>query len=276
MNSNTDLKFPNANLLINKTTRFITDESLGRKLTTEINLNIMQYSYSLFDVFGYMASENKSLNFNRINSQKEKIFLITKKKKDNNKENNEIRIIKHNKYSYDNIIKKIKHWFLTYLRISVNNLIKKYRSNKDNDYILKKLSYKYAEQLKCNLELELLENPIKNILSKDISKQYKCSKKINEKNIQKLLKDEEKNKNSILKVILEMTFRDWIDNFINGKVIYINGKKIKFVGIKKLFKDIKKKNKNDKKYMSLFKSLLYNYENYFKNKKQRKTRIKKK
>ena len=198
-------------------------------------------------------------------------FVILIKDEDKSNVKNKIpKIPHHNKYSKDNIIKKIKCLFLKYLIITINFVVKQFKTNKNKDYSLKKLKYKYSEHLNTKSDLELLKKPIKDLLSKEISKQYKSPPDTNKKIIENLLKDEEDN--IIIQEVFKITFCEWIYLFRKNKAKVINGKNIKFDGIKKLYKEINQKNPNDKKYISEFKKCLNKYEEWFENKKPRKER----
>ena len=198
-------------------------------------------------------------------------FVILIKDEDKSNVKNKIpKIPHHSKYSKDNIIKKIKCLFLKYLIITINFVVKQFKTNKNKDYSLKKLKYEYSEHLNTKSDLELLKKPIKDLLSKDISKQYKSPPDTNKKIIENLLKDEEDN--IIIQEVFKITFCEWIYLFRKNKAKVINGKNIKFDGIKKLYKEINQKNPNDKKYISEFKKCLNKYEEWFENKKPRKER----
>jgi hypothetical protein len=198
-------------------------------------------------------------------------FVILIKDEDKSNVKNKIpKIPHHNKYSKDNITKKIKRLFLKYLIITINFVVKQFKTNKNKDYSLKKLKYKYSEHLNTKSDLELLKKPIKDLLSKEISKQYKSPPDTNKKIIENLLKDEEDN--IIIQEVFKITFCEWIYLFRKNKAKVINGKNIKFDGIKKLYKEINQKNPNDKKYISEFKKCLNKYEEWFENKKPRKER----
>ena len=102
-------------------------------------------------------NHNSIFSIQKIEREKENntfIILI----KDEDKSNVKNKIPHHNKYSKDNIIKKIKCLFLKYLIITINFVIKQFKTNKNKDYSLKKLKYKYSEHLNTKSDLELLQN----------------------------------------------------------------------------------------------------------------------
>ena len=196
-------------------------------------------------------------NIPKIESKKGRIKNIDKIK--NNKK------IAHSKICIDNIIKKIKSKFFEYLRKTVNDLIEKFKTNKNEKYELLKLDYKlYVDQLNKELDLSLLNMPLRKLLSLQISSKYKeHSKDENKKIIQRLLKDEEKNE--VINYIMNLTFMEWIYMFRNKKEETINQNIIKFEGIDEVIKTIENKNK-EKDYLINFMFALYRYEDWFNNK----------
>ena len=196
-------------------------------------------------------------NIPKIELKKGRIKNIDKIK--NNKK------IAHSKICIDNIIKKIKSKFFEYLRKTVNDLIEKFKTNKNEKYELLKLDYKlYVDQLNKELDLSLLNMPLRKLLSLQISSKYKeHSKDENKKIIQRLLKDEEKNE--VINYIMNLTFMEWIYMFRNKKEETINQNIIKFEGIDEVIKTIENKNK-EKDYLINFMFALYRYEDWFNNK----------
>lgn len=189
-----------------------------------------------------------------------------KKKKGRLKNNkNDGSIGAHNKFSSDNIIKKIKTNLFNYLIIFINSILPK----ECQKYSLKKLKYDYTNQLKKDNEINYLNMALKVLLSLDISPKYTMSDvKINKINIEKIL-DIKKNNEYIIN-IFNMTFREWIDIFLLKKEsnIIING-------LEDLLTDIYEKNDNDNHYFSCFVYYMYNYEKWFIIKKGRNTQVKK-
>ena len=120
----------------------------------------------------------------------------------------------------------------------------------------------YIDILNRDNELTLFKMKLKDLVSLDISN--KCSlnedKEFNKKNINKIL--EEGKDNEVLINLLNMRFGDWIDVFTLKKKIEIEPK---FKGLEKALKEIS--DKNDEEYFSLSIFFLFNYKNYFQNKK---------
>ena len=198
---------------------------------------------------------NKEKNKEPIN--KETKYLGRKKKEDDTEGT-------HTKHNSDNIIKKCKGIFFQYVIIYVNELIKEFKSNKEEKIEFLKLNYnKYVNKLKKESELELFQMKLKDVVSLEISEKYQNNKDFNKNKMSQIL-DEEKN-NEILMDLLNMTFGDWIDVF----TLKNHTKNIpRFNGLQEaLEKNIPEK--GDEEYFSRFVFYLFNYKNYFKNKKGR-------
>ena len=184
--------------------------------------------------------------------------VLGRKRKDDNQEGN------HTRNDVDNIMKKCKntlfHNVIEYVALIVNSL----KSDKKEEFLLLKLSYEYIDILKKDNELALFKMKLKDLVSLDISSKYSLSedKEFNKKNINKILKEERDNE--VLINLLNMRVGDWIDVFTLKKKIEIEPK---FKGLEKALKEIS--DKNDEEYFSLFIFFLFNYKNYFQNKKGR-------
>ena len=183
---------------------------------------------------------------------------VTNEDKNNNNKNS-----LHNKNCTDNIIKKVKRIFFGYSLKTVNSLINKYKTDENKNYTLLKIDYKIVDRLKKEVDLILLNMPLKLLLSQNISSKYKAPSDKNKLIIEDLLKDEKDNE--VINHIMNLTFMKWIDMFRNKKEVKINGNNIKFEGIDDVLNTIRNKNK-EKGYFSNFIYLLYGYEKWFDNK----------
>ena len=128
-----------------------------------------------------------------------------------------------------------------------------------------KLSYEYIDKLKKKNEQDLFKRAIKDLVSLETSSKYSSNKDkdFNKKNINKILILEKDNKALI--DLLNISFGDWIDVFTLKTNIENS---TEFKGIEEALKDIS--DKNDDEYFSRFIFYLFNYQNYFHNKKGRK------
>ena len=177
----------------------------------------------------------------------------------------------HNKKSADNIIKKIKGYFIEFLIIFVNAIINKEKNG------FKPLDYKkYIDKIKKEEYLKLLGTTVKDFLYQDISTKYfKTEINWNKNLINSILKEHKDNE--VINFVLNMKIKDWIELFTLNKTIYdfkdlsLGGCieiQSKIPSIKKLFDEILKKNEDDFYFTKLV-FYLYNYENWFINKKGR-------
>lgn len=215
--------------------------------------------------------ENRKLNENTQDTKR------GRKTKDDNSERD------HDKYSSDNIIKKIKgetfRNALDYL-----NLIIIFNGNNKNR--LKKLDYKIINKLKKKYNLKLLETKLKDIFSEAISLRDKTlSKDYNKNIIEEIYKKE--GDDSLIKKVLDLTLEQWykyfthqeeydfLNNFeinYNNQIIELNENdsqnKNKIKRIDDLLREIG--TKEDSLYFSKFIFHFYNYKHWFYIKKGRK------
>ena len=147
-----------------------------------------------------------------------------------------------------------------------NYILKNYRLNKQKDFDFKKLDYKKnVDSLKKDEEMKLFNMPLKDVVSLEISSKYSLTddKKINKQKM-KIILEEEKD-NQMLNYLLNMKFGDWIDVFTFQMEI---NSKFKFNGIENILNSLYKNEKDE--YFSRFIFYLFNYKNWFLNKKGRK------
>ena len=212
---------------------------------------------------GYFDIKIKRTRKGIIKEEKDEEKFLGRKRKDDNKKGN------HTRNDVDNIMKKCKntlfHNVIEYVALVVNSL----KSDKKEEFLLLNLSYEYIDILKKDNELALFKMKLKDLVSLDISSKYSLieDKEFNKKNINKILKEERDNE--VLINLLNMRFGDWIDVFTLKKKIEIEPK---FKGLEKALKEIS--DKNDEEYFSRFIFFLFNYKNYFQNKKGRRPKTK--
>ena len=206
----------------------------------------------------------------------------------------------HNKYTPDNIMSKIinktSESIFNFINKLINILYKdedkiiilnelnlsKLISTKNLMKMIKKTNYNFILNLrKKDKILKLLNSPLKNHLSKEISNKFNKNnfpKNYNALIIEKLLRDE--NNKKIFKLILEdLKIEDYIDIFIHKKSF----KDIpSYSLLNKAQKELLKENsekiekykdkifQNDKKYFHAFCLIIYNLRRYLENKESRK------
>ena len=193
----------------------------------------------------------KIININNVNN-------LGKKRGRKTQDDNTKR--KHNKDSHDNILKKCKRVLFDSNIEHTNLIINAYKSIKQEKFELKKLNYyKYINKLKKEDDIKLLNMKLKDFVSLEISaKIWKSDKDYNQKIIQKILEEEKNNKE--INSFLNMTFGEWIDVFaFKKKLDYDNKHKD---ALDELYKE-------KEKYFTRFIYYLFNYQNYFYNKKGR-------
>ena len=223
--------------------------------------------------------ENETENNNNLDNKIERSKRGRKAKNINNLSK------EHDKYSADNIIKKIKSKLFEYSRTFLNKMLEKYNDNGKS--VLMQLDYKkYIDRLNREQDLIFLNMPLKDLFSNDIS--FKCQlkkeekiKDYNRKKIEEILKNEIDN--TIL-FALNMTFIDWFDIFtfktnLNDVIHKYNIEKNSYVDLEKIDKNLikvdellKNKLKNNLDEFSLFVFYLYNYELWFNKKIGRKSK----
>ena len=201
----------------------------------------------------------------KITNKKDKVLIGRKKQSEIKKG----KIGKHNKYSADNIKKKNKRILFSNVIDYSNMFINKYKINCEQKGELLYLNYKkYVNNLTKNKEIALLKMKLKDLLSLEVTKKKKSNsdKFFNRNYINHILEVTEKNNETIHNFFNNITFEDWIDIFTKKKEDY-NLKE--FNGLQSALKNIAKECKDDGEYFTKFIFHLFNYKNWFYNKKGR-------
>ena len=149
----------------------------------------------------------------------------------------------------------------------ISRFINNFKTNKKEKFELLKLDYgQYINNLKKENELALFNMTLKDLASLETSKKYILNKdpEINKKNVSNLLKKEVRNNNKVIENFLNMNFGEWIDIFTLKKKV---DNDFEFNGLHDCLESIS--NESDEEYYSRFVFYLYNYKNWFKNKKGR-------
>ena len=257
----------NLNIAFNeeKIKKILSQNGVKKEIIDKINGNYItkkeKESVSLFEI---KQKQTRTKNPNDSNDSEEKTnFDVGRKKKTDNTKR------KHDKNVPDNIIKKCKRIFFKYIIIFINSLIKTYKTNHQENYEFKNLSYEnYVNNLKKVKEIILLNMPLKDLVSLDVSNKYASNASFNKEKMEKIL--EEEKDNTIINSILNMTFGEWIDVFtFKNEINYY----FEFNELQDVLIDLY--NKEDKEYFSRFIFYLFNYKNWFQNKKPRKPKKKK-
>ena len=215
----------------------------------------------------------KAIDFTNPDTQKGP-FNITKERKLGRKTKNSCQKGAHDKYSYDNMTKKLKQLLMNSILNFVNiTLIKEeketsaHKRKKNNKWkvnltpCLVKIDQNILGNIKVEYNINLLNLPLKEIFSQDItSKIKKFSKDYNKKIIDEIYLNNQKEKTI---TILNMTLSQCIKHLAN-KEYYPE-----LQGLEDEYENIINKLKNSgetDEYIELFKDLLGRFEEFYKNK----------
>ena len=222
----------------------------------------------------YINEEISFFNVKKKNNsyKDKKIFKIVKinKKIGRIKKNSALKGI-HDKFSQDNIIRKIKRRFHENIRLYINQEYKKYIFNKTQrkkgiKNWLKKINPQISRKIRKEENLKWFESKIFEIFSENISKRYSAyNRDINKKKIERLMKlNEATNVINILNNNIEILF----DKYINDE--RIDGFKTLKDDIEELGKDMERTNQEKIiEYLKKYEYTAKNLKNIFITKNQR-------
>ena len=145
----------------------------------------------------YLQKNRKNIFKSIFENKIEKKSLIGRKRK------NDKRVARHNKFSYDNCIYKIKNKCFNCIFLTLNSLIKK---EDPNDQI-KKIDGNIFKNGTKIFNLQFLEKKISDIFLYKISSKYTLQYENNNQNI-----IEKYSTNKLIQEILNMTFEECINN----------------------------------------------------------------
>ena len=242
------------------------------------NKIIEDAEYKLFNKKRKRENDNEKKNENNdlniiIEDKEEDVKKSKRGRRMNDEDNKNKSKIEHNKYSEDNIIKKIKAKILCYSLLFLNNVLKSTIKDKVKLY---KLDYKYANQLKKGIDLDYLKMSLKDLYSMNVSPKFRSIRyDFNKITINNIIENKVIVQDySTIKFALDLKFEKWMELFTYKKNINkiikdyegfenVNIEIIKksFIGVEELLKEILEK--NGQKYCSIFSFLLYNYEKWF-------------
>ena len=225
-----------------------------------------------------IIKDEKSRN-DDISKNTQKIFNITKEYERQNKKGRKRKFNlssngKHDKFCYDNIVRKVKTklfeiilFFINLSIIPIEKENQKKNSKKKEFYkpLLVKIDQEIIKTINVEDNLELLESKLKDIFSNKTSKKYKHLGLDRNKEIIDEIYEQKIQKNTIS--ILNKTFDQCLDH-ING-INYdedLAGLELRYLNI---FKELRSKG-NCEDYISEFKDMVKNFKSFYKNKKARK------
>lgn len=220
---------------------FISDEPQEKNIfdfNNDENIGLLQNNteFQIKDITTYTYDQNEMNLYQRKDSkeekEKEKNKIITlnhiniaKKEKKTIKKQNAIETKKLIKKIYDetkekifldNDIRRAKILLIRVLRKHINKKIENFYKNKliRGVYsILKNIDNSQINVGKKDYNLELMEKPLKEILSSKINKKYNSESDINQKMIEKLLSEKDDKKRQFFEKIFNKSFREWINDF---------------------------------------------------------------
>jgi len=212
------------------------------------------------------------------NQRKEEVILDVKKgkKKENGKEVNKKSLLgrkkkgsnetgNHNKYSEDNVIKKIKAHLLTILYKFINDVIKKvYNGNIGHGIFQKQLlKINQNQVIVSKNNKQFLNKTLKDIFSEDISTKYSThSLSHNKELIKNLLNETDEEKRIKLNKLFNLTFIECLRHFRGSEFIE------ELRGLDSL-ESVLKKFENDKVYLDEFNGYCFKFEEVIQKKKNR-------
>ncbi len=175
----------------------------------------------------------------------------------------------HNKFSNDNIIRKVKHVILHNIMVFINKKIKSLYSYDDEKVIKERQLFKLKQNQPMSSRIDynkdFLEKTLGKIFSEDISSKYSCHPSThNKKLIESLINDKDEKKRNIFINIFNLTFLDCLKHFRGSEKI------VELDGINNLEDYLKNQIINDdENYCTIFKYFINNFETIIKEKKSR-------
>ena len=211
-------------------------------------------------------------NDNKINSEMES---ISKKEKEKENTNDNKTVIKkkrgrpgttgdHDKFSDDNLRRKVKHLLLDNLLSFINNKIYKvYEGQIGNGIFIKKLlnlNQRQKTDSTIQFNKDLLQKNLGDIFSDDISSKYTIFPVEHNRNlITKFLNEEDEEKKEYFNKLFSITFMDSLEHFRGSKIIN------ELIGLK----EIESIKSDDEEYLNQLRFYFNNYEKIIFNKKSR-------
>ena len=222
--------------------------------------------------------EESILNEEIVKANKEKIFLIYKESKKKSKKGRNKKFQfggKHNKFSSDNMVRKIKVYLFGVLLRFINASIKQESRNEEQNpkgknyskEFLVKVNQELIINVNVDYNLKLLDSQLKNIFSNDISQKVKVfGLDKNKKFIKEIFVQ-----NKLVKTIqiLNMTLYQCLEH-LRGTKYYkeLAGLEEEFNSV---INDLKNKGENEK-YISEFIQLINTFKEFYNQKTPRKPR----
>ena len=246
-----------------------------------------------FIEFDNNSKKNEIITINNkstvISTKKEKIFSINKIKKINKKlgrkkltDNKETKVL-HDKYSFDNTVRKIKAKLFNAILAILNKSLEQEENNNNTQQRKRKIKVRNGCFLKIEQKtiintnikdnLELLNTTLKKIFSRDVGKKVAnysiYGENYNKNLIKKIEENNKKYKNT--NDILNMTFFQCLEHFRKSEYYEeLSGLELEYDNI---INEMKKTEEED--YVGSFEAYLNTYEEIYKNKRPKNKKAKK-
>ena len=246
-----------------------------------------------FIEFDNNSKKNEIITINNkstvISTKKEKIFSINKIKKINKKlgrkkltDNKETKVL-HNKYSFDNTVRKIKAKLFNAILAILNKSLEQEENNNNTQQRKRKIKVRNGCFLKIEQKtiintnikdnLELLNTTLKKIFSRDVGKKVAnysiYGENYNKNLIKKIEENNKKYKNT--NDILNMTLFQCLEHFRKSEYYEeLSGLELEYDNI---INEMKKTEEED--YVGSFEAYLITYEEIYKNKRPKNKKAKK-
>lgn len=199
------------------------------------------------------------------------------------KKANSCEIGKHTKFDQDNMIRKFKPYFKDCLKDLINSKIQKYikfplnlfNINKYKKIEILNINQEQVKDISVKMNIEFLQKKVKDFFSVNISGNYsRYPKNFNELLIKELYKIENGEK---ITCILDKTIEECLKFFRMDEDVINNPDYSCLKGLEQKFLDFKNELLNEYKenYTNKMIYLIKNFELIYKNKRRRKSRIKK-
>ena len=247
-----------------------------------------------FIEFDNNSKKNEIITINNkstvISTKKEKIFSINKIKKTNKKlgrkkltDNKETKVL-HDKYSFDNTVRKIKAKLFNAILAILNKSLEQEENNNNTQQRKRKIKVRNGCFLKIEQKtiintnikdnLELLNTTLKKIFSRDVGKKVAnysiYGENYNKNLIKKIEENNKKYKNT--NDILNMTFFQCLEHFRKSEYYEeLSGLELEYDNI---INEMKKTEEED--YVGSFEAYLNTYEEIYKNKRPKNKKAKNK
>ena len=234
------------------------------------NINNNTYNSQIL----FFKEEIYSKNTNNLNNESFKELKPHKKptgrlKKDEKKDG------KHNKYTDDNVRKKVKHLVLKSIMKFLNMKIEKIIFNNIDRNLLKNkllLTLNKGPKFESSIEYNklLLKKTLKDIFSENISTRFiNIKQDFNKKLIEKLINEEDKEKREYFRRLFDLTFLDCLKHF--NKI-----KDIKELDGMDCIDDVLEEFNDYKEYKKILYYNILNFDQIINNKRSRNSRKKEK